>query len=43
MKEDNKILKKEVLTISIVDNKIKSIKTIESDKIVKIIKGTLLE
>ncbi|EJA6628890.1 hypothetical protein PV573_07305 [Clostridioides difficile] len=43
LKEDNKILKKEVLTISIVDNKIKSIKTIESDKIVKIIKGTLLE
>lgn len=43
LKEDNKLLDKEILTISIVDNKIKSIKTIESDKVVKIIKGALLE
>ncbi|NMS89082.1 hypothetical protein HGQ85_04005 [Clostridioides difficile] len=43
LKEDNKLLKKEELTISISDNKIKSIKTIESDKIVKIIKGALVE
>ncbi|EQF26079.1 putative lipoprotein [Clostridioides difficile CD160] len=43
LKEDNKLLKKEVLTISIEDNKIKSIKTTESDKIVKILKGALIE
>ncbi|MCC0644537.1 MULTISPECIES: hypothetical protein [unclassified Clostridioides] len=43
LKKDNKVLEKEILTISIVDNKIKSIKTIESDKFVKIIKGALLE
>ncbi|MGX9756657.1 hypothetical protein ACWYRQ_10280 [Clostridioides difficile] len=43
LKKDDKLLEKEILTISIVDNKIKSIKTIESDKVIKIIKGALLE